>query len=321
MLASYADIRRAASIISGGGVVIFPTETVYGLGTHVFNEKAVARIFELKARPSFNPLIVHIASLEELELVASDIPDEAYNLCSQFWPGPLTLVLKKAPKLPDIVTAGLPTVGVRMPAHPVAAGLLKESRVPIAAPSANPFGSLSPTCCDHITNTLKADVDMVLDGGPCKIGIESTIVALIKSHPPQLLRFGGLPIEEIKKLLPNLITSPPLYSSSKPLSPGMMKKHYSPKTPMLLVSMKALSLPENKKIGLLSLKAPQFPERFAHIEVLSPTGNLAEAATNLFPALHRLDSLSLDQIMACLVPEEGLGIAINDRLRRACEVT
>ena len=311
-------VRRAAELIRRGKLVAFPTETVYGLGADAFNPEAVARIFEVKRRPRFDPLIVHIADPREIERLCGRVDERARRLVKEFWPGPLTLVLPKRREVPEIVTAGLPTVAVRMPNHPVALELIRQSRTPIAAPSANPFGYLSPTTAEHVWEQLGERIEMILDGGPCPVGVESTILDLT-SREPQLLRAGGVPVEELERVLGCEIRVS--REGGRPRSPGQLPKHYAPGTPIQLVEFgqaAGTQPPEGRRVGLLLLRAPDGPPQgYAHVEVLSEKGELREAAANLFAALHRLDRAGLDLIVAELAPEEGLGLAINERLRRA----
>ncbi len=307
------QVRLAGQLLREGGTVVFPTETVYGIGAHALDADAVARVFEIKRRPRFNPLIVHLPSFEMLETVARDIPSQARLLAGAFWPGPLTLVLPKHPDIPDIVSAGLPTVGVRMPNHPIAQALLREAGVPVAAPSANRFTSLSPTQVEHAQAQLGEEVDLYLDGGPCEVGVESTIVGWIDGKAT-LLRRGGLEVEAIEALIGPLA---PLPVMARPLAPGNLEKHYSPKTP-LLFSDKPVVFEKRRRVGLLTL-APglEAEDGFVEIAYLSPQKDLRQAAHQLFALLKKLESKQLDLIVARSVPNHGLGAAINDRLRRA----
>jgi L-threonylcarbamoyladenylate synthase len=308
-------IQRAAEIIRKGGIVAFPTETVYGLGADAFNPLAVARIFEVKRRPYFDPLIVHISNPANVEKLAKEIPSIAKKLTERFWPGPLTVVLSKEEDIPDIVTAGLPTVGIRMPSHPMALSLIKESRCPIAAPSANLFGYLSPTTAEHVREQLGDQVDLILDGGPCPVGVESTIISFLEEGP-RLLRPGGVSLEEIESIVGKVEISP--IGEGRPSAPGMLSRHYAPRTPILLDwDEKNLDLLEDKNIGLLAFQEPKNYLKFHSIEVLSKKGDIREAAANLFAAIRRLDAMDLDLILAEPIPEIGLGRAIMDRLRRA----
>ena len=307
-------IYRAAEIIKEGGIVAFPTETVYGLGADAFNPLAVARIFEVKRRPYFDPLIVHVANPSNVEELAKEIPSNAKKLIEKFWPGPLTVVLSREEDVPDIVSAGLPTVAIRMPNHPMALGLIKECKCPIAAPSANPFGYLSPTTAEHVREQLGGQVDLILDGGPCPVGVESTIISF-SENKPRLLRPGGISLEEIESIVGKVEIS---RAEEGPSAPGMLPKHYAPRTPIVLDrNEKNPNLYKGKNIGLLVLQEPKNNLKFHFVEVLSKKGDLREAAANLFAAIRRLDRLNLDLIVAEPIPEIGLGRAIMDRLRRA----
>jgi L-threonylcarbamoyladenylate synthase len=308
-------IRKAAEIIKKGGIVAFPTETVYGLGADAFNPIAVARVFEAKRRPYFDPLIVHVDHHIDLEKLVIEIPSNARKLIERFWPGPLTIVLLKREEVPDIVTAGLSTVAVRMPNHPMALSLIKLADCPIAAPSANPFGYLSPTTAEHVRDQLSDQIDFVLDGGPCEVGVESTIISF-SEEKPRLLRPGGVSLEEIESVIGKVEINP--NELEKPSAPGMLPRHYAPRTPIVLDwDEKNLDIYKNKKIGLLAFQEPRNHLKFKSVEVLSKKGDLREAAANLFAAIRRLDALNLDLIVAESIPEIGLGRAIMDRLRRA----
>jgi L-threonylcarbamoyladenylate synthase len=308
-------IRQAAQIIGKGGIVAFPTETVYGLGADAFNPLAVARIFEVKRRPYFDPLIVHIAHPADVKKLVKEIPLKAKKLVGKFWPGPLTVVLLKEEDIPDIVTAGLPTVAIRMPDHRMALSLIKESKCPIAAPSANAFGYLSPTTAEHVRDQLGDQVDLILDGGPCPVGVESTIISFLEGKS-RLLRPGGVPLEEIESVIGKVETNS--IEEERPSAPGMLPRHYAPRTPIILEwSEKELDFYKNKNVGLLAFQEIKNNLRFHSIEVLSKKGDLREAAANLFAAIRRLDAMNLDFILARPVPETGLGRAIMDRLRRA----
>ncbi|MEM2123610.1 MAG: L-threonylcarbamoyladenylate synthase [Candidatus Bathyarchaeia archaeon] len=305
-------VREGGLIIKGGGLVAFPTETVYGLGASVFNPNAVARIFEVKRRPRFDPIIVHVASPEEVERVCLEVGRDARMLIRRFWPGPLTLVLPKSDVVPDIVTAGLETVAVRMPSHPVALELLREAGVPVAAPSANLFGRLSPTTARHVKEQIGGEIDLIIDGGRCPIGVESTVLDL--TGEPTVLRPGGLPVEEIEKAIDRVKISP---ISRVPRSPGQLPRHYSPRTPIRILKGEEPKIPEGVRVGLLAYRQPEIKPPFEMVKVLSPRGDLREAAANLFSLLHELDKAGLDVIYVEPVPEIGLGRAIMDRLRKA----
>lgn len=304
-------IKEAAEVIKRGGLVAFPTETVYGLGADALNPGAVVKIFEAKERPFFDPLIVHIADIAALERLCLYVNEKVKALIDRFWPGPLTVVLPKREIVPDVVTAGLDTVAIRMPSHPVALELIRESGTPIAAPSANRFGYLSPTEPEHVLAQLGGRIDLLIDGGRCPVGVESTIIDL--TEEPTLLRPGGLPLEEIERVIGKVKV---LEKSERPRSPGQLSRHYSPRTPLRIVG-EPLRPPQGVRAGLLAFKDAKGKEGFTEVEVLSPSGDLKEAACNLFRCLHRLDSAGLDIIYAETLPEEGLGRAIMDRLRRA----
>jgi L-threonylcarbamoyladenylate synthase len=310
------DIDRAAALIANGKLVAFATETVYGLGANAYDVRAVGQIFEVKERPRFDPLIVHLGDARWLPDVVSSVPPLAQRLIERFWPGPLTLVLPKTDRVPDLVTAGLPTVGVRMPAHPSALELLRRANVPVAAPSANLFGHVSPTTAQHVAEQLGARVDYILDGGACAVGVESTILD-VSGKQPTLLRSGGLAVEALEaEIGPIRIASSTSGKNDPQLSPGRLLRHYATRTPLTIVDRDRL-LPTAKRVGLLTLVEEPDDERWSAVEVLSQHGDLAEAAANLFAAMRRLDARGLDLIVARLVPEAGLGRAINDRLRRA----
>ena len=314
------NIIDAAAVIRSGGLVAFPTETVYGLGANALDAAAVAEIFAVKGRPRFDPLIVHIADPGQLTDVAESVPPLATKLIENFWPGPLSLVLEKQTCIPDIVTAGLTSVAIRCPAHELARRLIKTAGVPVAAPSANRFGAVSPTTAAHVIEQFGDEVPTVLDDGPCSVGVESTVISFVDSPDgyPTLLRPGGIPLEDIEKITGKVKVR--MHEETSPASPGQLLRHYSPATPLVLASDDDLSADKvqgKKKAGLLSFQAPIDPAQFCAIEVLSEQGCLQEAAVNLFAALRRLDALDLDIIVARPVPEVGLGRAIMDRLRRA----
>lgn len=309
--ASDENIQKAAELIRSGGLVAFPTETVYGLGADGLNASAAAGIFEAKKRPFFDPLILHIAGMDRLFTIAEDPDSHILALAEKFWPGPLTIVVKKKQHVPDIVTSGLDTVAVRMPDHPVAKRLIELSGTPIAAPSANRFGSISPTSADHVARQLHDSGGMILDGGECHVGIESTIIAA-SGEGITLLRPGGIPVEAIEEAAKTRVTHPGNFSS--PAAPGQLPYHYSPEKPVHLVDRITEDIPGT---GLLFFRKPHFtypPERSL---VLSESGDLREAAANLFAHLHRLDSMDIKTIYAERVPEKGLGLGIMDRLTKA----
>lgn len=310
LIASPESIARAAALLRSGGVVAFPTETVYGLGAIVWDARAVARIFEIKGRPAFDPLIVHVFDPESLGRVAASVPDAAQALIERFWPGPLTLVLPKRATVPGLATAGLPSVAVRMPSHPVARALLRRVGEPLAAPSANPFGGLSPTRAAHVEGALGPRVDMILDAGRSEHGVESTIVAF--DPEPALLRPGAIPAEEIEAAIGVLMRRPARVPAA---APGQLRVHYAPRTPLRLIEPRDVPPAERRRAGVLAFGEPV--EGYAAARALSRGGDLREAAATLFEALHELDGLGLERIDAQPVPERGLGVAIMDRLARA----
>jgi L-threonylcarbamoyladenylate synthase len=306
------DIQKAKELLRKGELVAIPTETVYGLAADATNALAAAKIFAAKDRPEFDPLIVHVPDLDSAQKYVSEIPAKAVTLANLFWPGPLTLILKKNLIIPDLVTSGMNTVGIRCPDHSLTRQLLKELPFPLAAPSANPFGYVSPTRAEHVNEQLGDKIGYILDGGPCKVGIESTIVGF-ENQKPVIYRLGGLSLEKIEHTIGkvDLLT----YSTSNPKAPGQLKSHYAPGHKLILGNMNdLLSKHKSKNIGILSFKTSY---ELPHEIMLSPSGSLEEAAKNLFAALRQFDKLPIDLILAELVPDEGLGRAINDRLRRA----
>jgi len=308
--ATGANVARAAALLRAGGVVAFPTETVYGLGALAFDRAATARIFEIKGRPAFDPLIVHVLDETMLAQVVAGVPPLARRLMERFWPGALTIVLAKDSRVPALVTAGLPTVAVRRPSHPVARALLEAAGAPIAAPSANPFGGLSPTRAGHVAAALGDRVDLVLDGGATDLGLESTIVAL--DPKPVLLRAGSIGVEEIEAEIGPLERETP---SARLRAPGGLPVHYAPRTPLRVVDPRSVALEERVSAGALLLQGDC--EGYAAVRQLSRSGDLREAAAGFFEALHALDALGLARIDAQPIPERGLGLAMMDRLARA----
>ncbi len=310
------NIEKAVEILQEGDLVAIPTETVYGLAGNIYNEAAIRKIFEVKQRPLFNPLIVHLHSIEQVDDIASEFPAKAKQLAEAFWPGSLTLVLKKNPTIPDVITAGKDTVAVRIPNHPVTLELLKLLPFPLAAPSANPFNRISPTSAQHVEAYFKDSIRMILDGGDCKNGLESTIIGF-ENNEPVLYRLGSISKEEIEKVVGEVKVKN--REENTPNAPGMLVKHYAPKTKMYLVDdLTDCSVDmENKRVGLLSFTGAADMSRFNHVEILSESGDMAEAAANLYKALHKLDEMQLDIIIAERLPDIGLGKSINDRLERA----
>ncbi len=357
LTASSGDIDRAARAIAEGLLVAIPTETVYGLGADAFDAVAVARIFEAKARPFFDPLIVHIADLSQVASVAPEPDRRSCRLMETLWPGPLTLVLRKAPRIPDLVTSGLPTVALRLPAHPVAREIIRRSGTAVAAPSANPFGYLSPTTAAHVVAALGDRVDYVLDAGPCAVGVESTILDMT-SDPPAILRQGGTPRSAIEAVVGPVSLRD--RTEVLPDSPGQLENHYAPRTGLVLLpegcfgtgipgsagafppaqgtrerpgdgdgagSVCGTIMSADFPAGGTGAVALAFDERsrraalasglYREAVCLSGSGDLREAAARLFSVLHDLDASGFGLIVAERVPDAGLGPAINDRLYRA----
>lgn len=309
------DLSYAKQQLVAGELVAIPTETVYGLAANALSASAVTKIFAAKDRPSFDPLIVHTHAWDRVDQWVTDIPEIAHRLAAAFMPGPLTLLLPKKKLIPDIVTAGLARVGIRIPSHPMTQSLLATLEFPVAAPSANPFGYISPTTAQHVADQLGDKVSYILNGGPCQVGVESTIIAF-EAGRAVILRKGGTPIEAIEAIIgPVLVKA---HSTSNPQAPGMLKSHYAPKIPFLLGDLPQLIEQEQgKRLGILSFNQRQVHQDIIFQKVLSPAGNLSEAAQGLFAAMREMDQMDLDIILAEHLPEEGLGRAINDRLRRA----
>ncbi len=309
------DLSYAKQQLVEGELVAIPTETVYGLAANALSAAAVAKIFEAKDRPSFDPLIVHTNSWDRVEQWVQNIPDIAHVLATHFMPGPLTLLLPKKTIIPDLVTAGLSKVGIRLPSHPMTQSLLAQLDFPVAAPSANPFGYISPTTAQHVNDQLGTKVSYVLDGGPCQVGVESTIVSF-EAGSAIILRKGGTPIEAIETLIGPVQVK--AHSTSNPQAPGMLKSHYAPKIPFLLGNLEELLQQEKgKRLGVLTFNKTVVNDNIVCQKILSPSGSLSEAAQGLFAAMREMDQMELDFIIADYFPEEGLGRAINDRLRRA----
>lgn len=307
------QIEVASQIIKSSGLVAFPTETVYGLGANALNPFAVAKIFELKERPSFDPLIVHIADFDDLHILADNPSDNVIALAKKFWPGPLTIVLPKSKIVPDIVTSGLPTVGIRMPNNEIALELIAKSGCPIAAPSANKFGKLSPVSAKHVKKQLP-NVDFILDGGTSSVGIESTIIS-IEGNVCKMLRPGIITAEDIQNALPeNLI-----FSSEKPeklIAPGLLKSHYSPAKPLYILNGDEMEIP--KSSGIILHGENDFKRNAQKIVYTSMGYNHYEIAANLFSALHAMEEdEKIEQIFVEAVNCVGLGIAIMDRIKKA----
>jgi L-threonylcarbamoyladenylate synthase len=329
-----AAIQQAAETLRAGRLVAFPTETVYGLGANALDSEAVARIYSAKGRPAYNPLIVHIASPDQLDRVAVAVPDLARRLAEAFWPGPLTLVLKRHPHIPDNVSLGRDTVAVRLPSHPVAQALIAAAGVPVVAPSANRFTRPSATTAQHVIDDLTGHVDVILDGGPTPIGVESTVLDLTTT-PPLVLRPGGVTIEALRAVIPDVqrySSMVPLDDSrARPASPGMLLKHYSPQAEVLLFNgpfeavIEAMRRTAQKRrasgqrVGIFAPDADL--RRFADLDVQSASlgGDMEQFAQRLFAGLRALDEQGVDVILARLLKPAGLGATVNDRLLRAAE--
>lgn len=311
------DLSVAAEYLTNGEAVAIPTETVYGLAANALDEAAVMKIFRLKERPSFDPLIVHMESGDRLPVYAHEIPPSAYLLAQAFWPGPLTLILKKKSLIPDLVTSGLETVGLRVPSHPLTIQLLEQLPFPLAAPSANPFGYVSPTTAHHVADQFHGNIPYILDGGECRVGIESTIVGFDEMGRPVIYRLGGIALRDVEAIAgkARLLVS----TSSNPKAPGMMKSHYAPRIPVVCGDIQTLAKAHHdKKCALLCLQSPaKIPDNIMNVVTLSPSGDLQEAARYFFASLRTLEQSGADLIIAEWMPERDLGPAINDRLRRA----
>jgi len=310
------NIQQAIAILDEDDIVAIPTETVYGLAGNIFSDKAIRKIFEIKQRPFFNPLIVHIHSLTQLDELVSYIPEKARLLAEAFWPWSLTLVMKKQPHIPDLITAGKDSVAVRMPDHPLTLDLLRHLSYPLAAPSANPFGRISPTRAAHVDDYFDESLRMILDGGDCANGIESTIIGF-EDDMPVLYRLWAVSLEDIEKVIGQITIKNK--EEISPNAPGMLERHYAPRTKTYLTTDVAKFIEDfsGKKIGVLQLRWDITVPDGVCQEILSATWDLHEAASNLYTALHNLDVGGLDVIIAEKMPDEGLGKSINDRLERA----
>jgi L-threonylcarbamoyladenylate synthase len=326
-------VQVAASIIKQGGLVAFPTETVYGLGADALNPKAVASLFKAKKRPLDNPPIIHVENVETVYTLAKQVPPKAEQLMNFFWPGPLTLIFDRSPTVPDVTVAGLDTVAVRMPKNKVALALIRQSHCPIAAPSANLAGKPSPTSAQHVFEDLNGRIDAILDGGPTSIGVESTVLDL-SVEPAMVLRPGGTPLEALKKVLGDVRLHPFVVAEKevpigKACSPGMRHKHYAPNAqvivvegaiPAVLAQVKELTESyrlKGVKVGVLATDETLAAYRADVVKSLGSRFNLAVVAQNLFRLLRELDAEGVDVIIAEGVPSEGLGLAVMNRLRKA----
>ncbi len=326
-------IAAAAEIIKAGGLVAFPTETVYGLGADALDADAVLALFAAKNRPLDNPPIVHVADSKDVYKLAEEVSVKAELLVQQFWPGPLTLVMRRYPDVPDVTTAGLETIAVRMPKHPIALALIRASQTPIAAPSANLAGKPSPTLASHVYADLNGRIDAILDGGATKIGVESTVLD-VSVDPPMLLRPGGTPLEALRKAIGEVTLHPFIVAETelppeKARSPGMKHKHYAPQAPVILVEgmvplvmakIKALlkdCFTEGKRVGVLATDETAWAYEANVVKSMGSRQNLDMVASNLFRLLREFDNENLDLIIAEAVPTEGLGLAVMNRLRKA----
>jgi len=317
------QLQTVALSLKSGNVVALPTETVYGLAANAFDKDAVRNIFQIKGRPLIDPLIVHVYSLQHLLELTTDAPLFLLEkLEAHFWPGPLTVILKKKKIIPDIVTASKPTVAIRIPKHPIFRQILKFTGLPLAAPSANPFGYLSPTCAEHVQKTLGDRIPLIIDGGRCEYGLESTILNCLDPAHLRIVRPGPITAEALESVL----KTPVKYALPKftepteaQLAPGLLKKHYSPKTPLFLVNPSSTLLKSKGRVAFIHIERPILfppPGEVEHFW-LSQSGSLHEVAQNIFHLLQHLDHQKFDAIYIEKVPQEGIGIAINDRLERA----
>lgn len=311
------DITIAAELLTKGDLVSIPTETVYGLAANALNEDAVLKIYKVKHRPQFNPLIVHVASWQKAQEFITDVPFKANNLAEIFWPGPLTLLLNKKHVVPDLVTAGSNRVAIRVPNHSLTLELLKQLDFPVAAPSANPSGYVSPTTASHVFENLKGKIPYILDGGPCTVGVESTIIGWNNDDEPEIYRLGGVTVEAIETAIGQKAKIKKMLAEN-PDTPGQLKSHYSTHTPLHMgVMEEMLRRFEDEKIVLINFSNyhPDLPKEQQLI--LSINGTMEEAAKNLFKVLREADALKADVLLAELLPQKGIGAAINDRLERA----
>ena len=320
------DIASAAAILRSGGLVGIPTETVYGLGANGLNANAVRRIFEAKGRPQDNPLILHIPDVSWLEQYCRNIPPSAYILAKAFWPGPLTMILRRRENVPNAVTCGLDTVGVRCPDHRVTLAIIRKAEVPVAAPSGNLSGRPSPTCAQHMLEDMNGRIDAIVDGGPCGVGVESTIIDLT-TPMPRLLRPGGLPLEQLREVLGEIAVDKailaPLAPGEKPKAPGMKYRHYAPKAPVTVVAGDGLRTARyiRKNLGAHT-GVICFAEYTGHfpdcvVESIGPASNKEEQARRVFDALRAFDGTDVDTIFAQCPSDAGLGLAVANRLKKA----
>jgi L-threonylcarbamoyladenylate synthase len=310
----WTSVSEAARLLKEGEVVAIPTETVYGLAGNAFEPKALAKIFAAKERPTFDPLIVHIADIAQLSDIAKDIPDSAYKLAEAYWPGPMTIILPKKDCIPDLCTSALPSVAVRFPSHPIAQAIIKESGLPLAAPSANLFKHVSPTTAEHVAAQLADRIAGIVDGGPCSVGVESSIISLT-GEKPTVLRPGAITPEMFAKVLGDVAIKE---STSKPgqpmLAPGQCDTHYRPQVPLYYGEIPVgYTLPEHTVRIAFGTQAGPIPATVN----LSATGDMVEATSKLYAFMHDLDKTEYDLILVDPIPNTGVGMALNDRLKRA----
>ena len=320
------DVDRAAAILRAGGLVGIPTETVYGLGANGLDPDAVAHIFQAKGRPQDNPLILHIPSADYLERYCEKIPDRAYALAEAYWPGPLTMILWRKPIVPDVVTAGLDTVGMRCPSHPVCRAILEAADVPVAAPSGNTSGRPSPTTAAHMWEDMDGKIDAIVDGGPCSVGVESTIVDLTET-PPRLLRPGGITLEQLENVLGEVAVDPAVTrlmgAGERPRAPGMKYRHYAPRAPVTVVagapqkSAAYIAAHAGREDGVICFDEFTFLFTGQEVEKLGPAADKGEQARHIFDALRAFDHTRVKAIWAQCPDPSGLGLAITNRLNKA----
>lgn len=325
LILNESQTEKAGEIIKSGGLVAIPTETVYGLGANALNGGAVKKIFIAKGRPQDNPLIVHISEMSEIPPLVAELPEKAKELAEKFWPGPLTIIMKKSDIIPDEVSAGLNTVAIRMPSHPVARAVIKAAGVPIAAPSANTSGLPSPTTAKHVIDDMSGKIDAVIDGGECKVGVESTVVTLA-TDVPKLLRPGGVTLEELESVLGKVevdkAVTQPLEKNAVVSSPGMKYKHYSPKTKVVILKgefenyCSYINNRQNEKRAALCFEGE---EKYLNCPCVAygAKGDGSSQAHGLFYALRELDSLGVDVAYARCPSQQGVGLAVYNRLIRA----
>lgn len=310
-----SSVEEAAQHLINEEVIGIPTETVYGLAGNALNESAVIKIFEVKNRPRFDPLIVHVNNLDQADHLVKEVPPDAWKLAERFWPGPLTLLFEKTSMVPDLLTSGSSRVAIRIPNHKLTLQLLESVDFPLAAPSANPFGYVSPTTPEHVQDQLGNKIPFILDGGPCEVGLESTIIGF-EDGQPVVYRLGGIAIEDVEAVVGR--TKLNLNLSSNPQAPGMLKSHYAPSKKIVIGDIPKLAETyPSSRLGIISFSTEYGNLKPAYQEILAPGGNLQIAAKALFGALRRLDKSDAEVILSEPFPDKGLGRAINDRLKRA----